>query len=160
MSKFVFYLKLEPYLKQWLVNSLGSPVQFPAQSNENAVIRSFLQRRPADKAPELADDDLTAICIPDSKAKPPVSYNYLGQSAKYAIKETIEDLFRRNMWNELNDLTKRPCCLTSVIAAWCELHGISEEHEETIRQKFYRMRTAYTEKGINLGFLTRKRTDE
>lgn len=46
MSHIVFYIKLEPYLKQWLHNSLGNPVVFPPQSNENAVIRRFLRKRP------------------------------------------------------------------------------------------------------------------
>lgn len=45
MSHIVFYIKLEPYLKQWLHNSLGNPVVFPPQSNENAVIRRFLRKR-------------------------------------------------------------------------------------------------------------------
>ena len=44
MSHIVFYIKLEPYLKQWLHNSLGNPVVFPPQSNENAVIRRFLRK--------------------------------------------------------------------------------------------------------------------
>lgn len=84
MSNIVFYIKLEPYLKQWLHNSLGNPVVFPPQSNENAVIRRFLRKRPPEVLPELADDELTAIVIPDSKAKPPQYYNYLGKKAKAA----------------------------------------------------------------------------
>ena len=38
MSNIVIYLKLETYLKQWLIHSFGSPVRFPAKSNENAII--------------------------------------------------------------------------------------------------------------------------
>ena len=68
MSHIVFYIKLEPYLKQWLHNSLGNPVVFPPQSNENAVIRRFLRKRPPEVQPEMAEDELTAIVIPDSKA--------------------------------------------------------------------------------------------
>lgn len=160
MSSIVFYLRLEPYLRQWLVHSLGDPVVFPAQSNENAVIRRFLRKRPEDIRPELAADGLTAICIPDSKAKPPQYYNYLGKKAKVAVKETIEDLFRANLWNEISDLTRRNCGLNKTIAAWCEMHGIDDDYSETVRQKYYRMRDSYNKKGIFLGSLTRNRTDE
>ncbi len=160
MSSIVFYLRLEPYLRQWLVHSLGDPVVFPAQSNENAVIRRFLRKRPEDIRPELAADGLTAICIPDSKAKPPQYYNYLGKKAKAAVKETIEDLFRTNLWNEISDLTRRNCGLNKTIAAWCEMHGIDDDYSETVRQKYYRMRDSYNKKGIFLGSLTRNRTDE
>lgn len=160
MSSIVFYLRLEPYLRQWLVHSLGDPVVFPAQSNENAVIRRFLRKRPENIRPELAADGLTAICIPDSKAKPPQYYNYLGKKAKAAVKETIEDLFRANLWNEISDLTRRNCGLNKTIAAWCEMHGIDDDYSETVRQKYYRMRDSYNKKGIFLGSLTRNRTDE
>lgn len=160
MSHIVFYIKLEPYLKQWLHNSLGNPVVFPPQSNENAVIRRFLRKRPPEISPEMAADDLTAIVIPDSKAKPPQYYNYLGKKAKAAVKETIEDLFRTNLWNEMSDLTRRDCGLNNTIAAWCEMHGIDDDYSETVRQKYYRMRTNYSRRGIFLGSLTRKRSDE
>ena len=111
-------------------------------------------------SPEMATEDLTAIVIPDSKAKPPQYYNYLGKKAKAAVKETIEDLFRTNLWNEMSDLTRRDCGLNKTIAAWCEMHGIDDDYSETVRQKYYRMRTNYSRRGIFLGSLTRKRSDE
>ena len=82
MKDFVFYIKLEHYLAQWLTHSLGNPVRFPAQSNENSVIRRFLQKLPPDKLPEMPSDDTVAIVIPDSKAKDPAVYNYLGPLPK------------------------------------------------------------------------------
>lgn len=163
MSKFVIYLKLEPYLHQWLVHALGNPVEFPAKSNENAVIRRFLQTRPEDVKPELFVDGLTAVCIPDSKAKPPQYYNYCGPKAKSAIIESIEDLFRQNLWSELSPSSladRAECGLNKMIAAWCEMHGIDDDYTETVRQKYYRMRKAYTKKGVFLGKLTRNRSDD
>lgn len=32
MSKFVIYIKVEPFIKQWLIHSFGNPVVFPAQA--------------------------------------------------------------------------------------------------------------------------------
>ena len=160
MSNFVIYLKLQPYLKQWLVHSLGEPVEFPPKSYENMVIRRFLQKRPKDLLPELDADDLTAVYIPDSKAKPPQYYNYLGKAAKAAVIEVIEDLFRQNLWNEIRDLTVGHKPLNKTIFAWCEMHGIDPEYGNTVRQKYYRMRNAYNKKGIFLGKLTKERTDD
>jgi hypothetical protein len=160
MKDFVFYIKLEHYLAQWLTHSLGNPVRFPAQSNENSVIRRFLQKLPPDKLPEMPSDDTVAIVIPDSKAKDPAVYNYLGPLAKEAVVESIEDLFRRNLWAELGDMTSSSVGLNKTIAAWCEMHGIDIDYIETVRQKYYRMRNAYNRKGMFLGSLTRKREDK
>lgn len=164
MSKFLIYLKLEPYLHQWLTHSLGNPVEFPAKSNENAIIRRFLQTKPNDAMPDLYAEGLTAICIPDSKAKPPQYYNYCGPKAKSAIIEAIEDLFRINLWAELApasyNVERAECGLNKMIAAWCEMHGIDDDYTETVRQKYYRMRKAYTKNGVFLGKLTRNRSDD
>lgn len=161
MSSFVIYLRLEKYLSQWLVHALGNPVRFPAQSNENAVIRRFLQRLPSGQKPELMVDGLTPVVIPDSKAKDPAVYNYLGPRAKEAIIEAIEDLFRRNMWAELGEMSfDQSIGVNKMVAAWCEMHGIDDDFVETVRQKYYRMRNAYTKKGLFLNSLTRKREDK
>lgn len=160
MNNFILYLKLETYLAQWLTNSLGDPVRFPVQSNENAIIRRFLQKCPQGREPETFAPGLTGIVIPDSKAKNPVVYNYFGPKAKDALIEAIEDLFRRNMWAELGDMFDGSVGLNKVIAAWCEMHGIDDDYTETVRQKYYRIRKAYGKKGIFLNTLTRKRGDE
>lgn len=160
MKDFVVYIKFEKYLSQWLVHALGTPVRFPSQSNENAVIRRFLQKLPEDREPELMFDGATPVVIPDSKAKDPSIYNYLGPRAKEAVIEAVEDLFRRNMWSELGDLNDCGVGLNKMIAAWCEMHGIEDDYVETVRQKYYRIRKAYNEKGLFLGSLTRKRSDK
>lgn len=148
MSRFVIYLKLETYLHQWLTHHLGHPVVFPAQSNENAVIRRFLQKQPSDMQPELAGGGLTAVVIPDSKAKDPAVYNYLGPRGKEALVECVEDLFRRCLWHEMGELAPCRRGVNGQIAAWCEMHGIGIDYIETVRQKYYRMRKAYARKGI------------
>lgn len=160
MSNFVFYIKLEKYLSQWLVHALGNPVRFPAQSNENAVIRRFLQKLPDGIQPEMPFEGATAIVIPDSKAKDPAIFNYLGPRAKEAVTEAIEDLFRRSLWAELGDMFDGSVGLNKTIAAWCELHGIDDDYVETVRQKFYRIRKSYNKKGVFLNSLTRKKEDK
>ena len=160
MSNIVFYIKLEPYLKKGRHKGLGIPVVVPTKSKEMPVFRGFFGNRPTEVRPNLEEDNPTAILMPNSKEKPPQYYNYLGKKAKAAVKETIEDLFRANLWNEMSDLTRRECRLNKTIAAWCEMHGIDDDYSETVRQKYYRMRTSYSRRGIFLGSLTRKHSDE
>ena len=159
MSQFVIYIKLEKYLSEWLTHSLGNPVRFPVGSNENAVIRAFIQKLPEDAKPDIDTEYMTPICIPDSKAKPASSYNYMGEKGKQAVKEAIADLFIRNLWNELRSLEDSPVGVNTRIAAWCEMHGIGLDRVETVRQKYYRIRDAYTRRGINLQNSTRGKSD-
>ncbi len=158
MSQFVIYLKLKPYLAEWLVHSLGVPVCFPHCSNENAIIRTFLQKQPPGKV-EKQTDGMVAIVIPDSKAKPVSTYNYLGEHGKKALAEAIEDLFIQNLWAELSQLalSSNGKGVNGFIAAWCELHGISLDHVETVRQRYYRLRRSYTDKGIELRNFSREK---
>lgn len=160
MSQFCIYIKLEKYLAEWLTHSLGNPVRFPASSNENAVIRCFLQKLPEDKLPETQQPDEIAICIPDSKAKPASSWNYMGEKGKKAVREAILDLFIRNLWNDLQRLEGSSIGINTRIAAWCEMHGIGIDRVETVRQRYYRIRDAYTKKGINLQNSTRGSSDD
>lgn len=159
MSQFVIYIKLEKYLSEWLTHSLGCPVRFPNGSNENSVIRAFTQHPPEGELPETASEGMTPIYIPDSKAKPPESYNYMTDSGKKAVREAIMDLFTRNLWNELRPIDSINIGVNTRIAAWCEMHGIGLDRVETVRQKYYRIREAYKKRGINLQNFTRNNSD-
>lgn len=159
MSQFVIYIKLEKYLSEWLTHSLGCPVRFPNGSNENSVIRAFTQQPPEGELPETASEGMTPIYIPDSKAKPPESYNYMTDSGKKAVREAIMDLFTRNLWNELRPIDSINIGVNTRIAAWCEMHGIGLDRVETVRQKYYRIREAYKKRGINLQNFTRNNSD-
>ena len=150
MSKFLIYLHVEPYIRQWLIHSFGNPVEFPASSNENAVIRRFTQKQPASLKPQKPSEDDVAICIPACKYKNPEPYNYPSLQAKKALEESISDLFRINMWNDLGDLADTSCKKMSAFRAWCTMHGIDVEYAETVRMKWYRMRKSYQTKGVNL----------
>lgn len=159
MSNFVIYLDIEPFLRQWLCKSFGNPVIFPPQSVENSTIRRFTRIRPQNIDPDKPSDKNVAICIPDSKSKDPMTYNYLGPKGKEAIVECIEDLFRRNMWAELNDLSDCGCSVMKAIYSWCEMHGIDLDYANTVRQRYYRLRDSYTKKNCNLKKSRRNRDE-
>ena len=160
MAQIVIYIKLEKYLAEWLTHSLGDPVKFPSQSNENAVIRAFIQRLPEDTKPQTGGEGYTAIVIPESKAKPPEKWNYLGPKGQDAVREAIKDLFTQNLWADLSRLENTHIGVNTRIAAWCEMHGIGLDRVETVRQKYYRIREAYTKRGINLQNFERKKSDK
>ncbi len=159
MSRFVIYIELEPFVTQWLVHSFGNPVVFPAQSPENSTIRRFTMKMPADKLPEKQTEKSVAICIPDSKSKDPMTFNYLGVHGKEAVAECIEDLFRRNMWSELNDLSDCGCSVMKAIYSWCEMHNIDIDYANTVRQRYYRIREFYSRKNCSL-MKTKRNRDE
>lgn len=150
MSKFLIYLEVEPYMKQWLTHSFGDPVVFPPNSYENAVIRRLTTKRPYNNTPEQPTEKTVAICIPSSKSKSPETYNYLTSFGKKALGESLDDLFRINMWCDLGDLQDTSCKKMSAFRAWCQTHGIDIEYAETIRMKWYRMRKSYQNVGVNL----------
>lgn len=158
MSKFCIYIKFEEYLREWLKHNYGEVVTFPFGSNENAIIRAFIQKLPKDRTPELNDGTKTAIAIPDSVAKPPEMFNYIGERGKKAIREAVKDLFIRALWADISQLEKTAVGLNSLIAAWCENNGIGIDRVNTVRQCYYRIRAAYAKNGINLRKNTKNRT--
>lgn len=150
MSRFVIYIKLPKYLSQFIRHHLGCPVVFPQSSNENAIIRTFIQRLPTGMKPEMDDGAMTPVVIPDSVAKPPETYNYMGTRGKAAVAQAIKDLFLRALWTDISPLKESSVGLNALIAAWCEAHGIEIDQVETVRQCFYRIRKEYRKHGINI----------
>lgn len=150
MSKFVFYLKLQPFITQWLHYHYGNPVKFQPQSMENCTILQFTRKLPEGHQPDIAAEGLTAVCIPDNEKKDPATFNYLGPKGKEAVIECIERTFRLMMWRELNDLSAVGCSVLGAIDAWCEMHGIDIEYDRTILMRYNRIRKSYEKKGIDL----------
>ena len=120
MSKFVVYLRVQPFVAQWLHHHFGDPVQFQPHSVENSTILQFTQKLPAGRQPDVAAPDLTAVCIPDNEKKDPAVYNYLGAKGKDAVVDCIERTFKLMMWSELNDMSDVGCSVLGAIDAWCE----------------------------------------
>ena len=150
MSKFVVYLKLQPFVAQWLHHHYGNPVQFQPKSVENSTILQFTQKLPEGRQPDTAADGLTAVCIPDNEKKDPATYNYLGPKGKEAVVDCIERTFKLMMWNELNDMSDVGCSVLGAIDAWCEMHGIDIEYDRTILMRYNRIRNSYVKKGVDL----------
>lgn len=141
-------VKLERYIREWLVFHLGNPVRFPECSFENALLHRFLSKRPADAPVGRTPDDCVAVVITDCRYRKPEHYNYIGREGLKALASAIDALFRLHLWAECAPLLQARGELNRGIDEWCARNGISLDAREAVRQKFYRIRKAYVEKGI------------
>jgi len=150
MNDFFIYLKVPQYLKDYLENHLGDPVKLPKDSPESILVKRFLQKKSDAPEPDLGEGCNLRVQIPWSKEKDPRIYQYLPPVAKQCLISSFDDILVTNMWNDLMPLIDSRCTLTNLIYAWMEQHGIDEDHWETIRQRFYRLRKKYMKTGIKL----------
>lgn len=150
MSQSVIYLKLKPFIRQYLVHAFGDPVRFDDHSVTNARIISVLQRKPGYHCPDTPADDLTAVCIPYSKQKDPAAFNFVSSKGKTLIIEHIEAVFLMNLWNEMSQMCGDDTKLQTAAYAWCEMHGIDLDYADTIRMRYYREKKKLLEHGIDL----------
>lgn len=146
---YTFTMQVPDYLAQWATHHLGNPVEFPKDSPESRLIKLFIDKQPRNRLPDLRGN--LSVKIPSSKAKDPrAGYFYMSPRAQTMIKECLSSLFIQNLWAELSDINKVNCELSTAIYAWLEKHGIADTYWECVRQKYYRLRKLYEDKGIKL----------
>lgn len=158
MKDILVYVKVERYIQEWLEFHLGNPVRFPVRSYENELLHRHLGKRPCGQPPEKREDNMVAIVITDCDHSRPEFYNYLGHRGKRAIVSAIDALFRLDLWSGCAPLLHSNTELNRGIDKWCADNGISLDAREAVRQKFYRIRKSYLERGIVLGKFYRKKT--
>lgn len=145
---YTFSITVPDYLKEWCQHHLGNPVEFPRDSTENRLIKLYIDKKSNCAKPSFGNLE---IKIPQTKQKDPRSgYIYMSPRSQQMIVECIETLFIQNLWAELGSINKYNCQLTTAIFGWLEKHGMSDKHWECVRQKYYRLRKLYAEKGIKL----------
>lgn len=146
MSDIVIYLKLEPYLAQWLKHEHGeNPVVFPKNSAENDILELSLTLKPYLAIPNQPGDDKVPISVPYFKSKDVRSYNYLPPGGRRALARCIRTRFVIALWNDLykfGNIGKRK---QDIIWAWMEAHGIesNDTNWNTIAKIYMRKRSVY-----------------
>jgi hypothetical protein len=160
MSKFVIYVVLKPFIAQWAVHHFGSPVEFPPQSVGNARIIAVLRKRPEGIVPDVRPEGSTPVAIPYSKQKDPETWNYVTPSGCRFIAEYIEALFKDNLYSEFKEICSADSKLQTAAYTWCEMHGISIDYADTIRQRFYRERERLLHCGVDLRKRSRLKKDK
>ncbi len=160
MSKFLFYLKVKPFIAQWLEYHYGSPVTFPNGSDENDCIHQFVSRCPKDLEPKditrpvLSEDDgrkwtIVAFTVPDCRAKPAETYNYMGATARSALLEVIDWRFNHQLWKDLKDSYEKHYTILNAVRDWCEKNGISIDYDFTIKMRLQRKKKRHLKYGID-----------
>ncbi len=160
MSQILIYVQVPPYLKEWLIYHFGDPVVFPKGSPENAVIRTFISKRPDHIPVERPTDRDVSICIPENAYKRPQIYNYMGPRCRKALLQCIRDIFKTQMWSDLNFDFNTSGAVDTYISAWMERNGIGLDSFDTIKKMFYTIRRYHLRCDINLMKKTRNYRDK
>lgn len=151
MSEFVVYLTVPNYLAQWIEHTFGNPAELIKESPESRVLNEFLTKTPANAKPDTGEGSNVSVVIPYFKGKDPRTYNFLYQSGKNALAESFRTLLIKNLMEEVGSLENGNAKIATLIYAWMEKHGISENEWYTVSQIYYRTRKKYfTEKGIKI----------
>lgn len=145
-SNFLVYLKLEPYLAQWLANKHGQfPVRFPKGSIENDIIELGLRPLGQDESPDLPGEDKYPIVLPFFRYKDVRFNNYLPQSAKSELIHCLKVQFAIELWKDLNKFGYIGKQKQDLIYAWIDAHDIddTEANWNAIAKIYARKREAH-----------------
>jgi len=146
---FVFYLRVDPYLAQWIAHeNKGDPVMFPNNSVENDVIELGLIEPPEGARRERPGVNKIAITLPFFKYKDASLYSYLPPKAKSELTRCIKARFAVALWKDLYKFGYIGKKKQDLIWAWMESHGIeaTETNFNTIVKIYARKRDVYRKK--------------
>lgn len=155
MERYLIYIRLKPFLRQWLCHAFGDPVRFPARSPENAFLRRHVQLRPAGVPPDTAGEGLTAIVLPTQGDRKVEYWNYLTDADRRELGLMIDGLFTLAWYADLREQLARPG-INAAVHDWCRHNGIGIDHEDTVVQRINRWRRECAKSGVNLFFKPKK----
>lgn len=130
-----FNLTLPPYLREWLVHSMGGmePVTFPKGSAYNSFLRVFLRHKREMETWEPSGVDSVEITVPRFPGKDPAYYNYLPSRARDALVSLVRDAFDVELYTEMsafhNAIQSRRGA--EILNVWMEEHGIELTDKNT-----------------------------
>lgn len=146
-SGFTVYVKLEPYLAQWLIFSNGGnlPIVFPKNSAENDIIEIGLAPKPNNALPNEPDEGYVPIALPYFKYKDVRKNNYLPKHSRCALKRCIRSRFVVELWTDLFKFGYIGKRNQDLIWAWMEGHGIeaTETNWNSVAKIYARKRKTY-----------------
>ena len=156
MKGVTVFLPVAGYLREWLTSRFGNPVRLPARSYEQEVLRRCVSRTPKGWMPLPQDGQGVAVVLPDDDMRRPETYCYLGRRGADKLRAALTALFSIDLWQGMQVELLRRGGLNAVIEEWCRERGISPQHREAVRQRFYRMRCNYAAFGVAVGKKYRK----
>ena len=148
MSDLIIYLRLDPYLAQWLNHEHGGEVVvFPKNSMENDILELGLMKPPIFPARNEPGENKVPIGVPCFKNKN-VRYNYyLSHKSRRALAHCIRSRFVVALWQDLYKFGYIGRRKQDLIWAWMETHGIeaTDKNWNTIAKIYLRKRNVYRE---------------
>ena len=151
---YTVFLKLEPYLSQWLQHEAGGgyPIRLKRGSAEADILECYLRPQPKTQGvvPQLRPlEGQVEIVLPCFKRKDIRTYNYLPSAGQIALQECIRNRFRVVLWKDLytiGNITRRT---DITISEWMREHGIADDDRNwnTIAKILQRKRAVYCKDG-------------
>jgi len=145
-SGFIIYIRLEPYLIQWVSHAFNSyPVMFPKNSTENDIIELGLTTKPQGYRQSEPGEDMLPIALPFFKYKDVRSKNFLPNHGKNALRQCIRTRFVIQLWSDLFRFGYIGKMKQDILWSWMEANGIelTETNWSTIAKIYDRRRKAY-----------------
>ena len=124
---FVTYIKLEPYLAQWLVHEHGEfPLRFPRGSVENEIIELGLRPMGKKDPPDIPGEGKYPIEIPFFKFRETRNNNYLSPKAKRQLVSCLKTRFSIALWTDLYRFGNIGKQKQDLIYIWMDTHDIDD----------------------------------
>lgn len=152
MSNYCIYLKVPPYLEQWLRHDYWNPVtgrvEFERGSNLHSILSTFLRKEPTGYVRGDVSE-LLPVEVPTFKGMNPDQHNYLGHEGKKALISAIKRNFKTLIDRELSVFYDADVTIIDIIYAFMEKHGTDPDarNHEAIQQMFKRQRDKNVKSG-------------
>ena len=146
MSEITVNVKMPQYLAQWFVHEQGGePIMLDKGSAESKILQIFITRPPKDYLPGTKQADEVAVCIPESRTKNPLYFNYLPKNARDLLVSCIHDRFVMSLFTDLNKISNLGIKRKQLIITWMRSHGIeySGTNWDVIEKNYLRAKNAY-----------------
>lgn len=147
---YTIFLRLEPYLAQWLRHECGGddPIRLRRGSAEADILYLHLQPQPRrpDYRPQLRPaEGEVEIALPWFKYKDIRTYNYLPPRAATLLRECIRTRFRVNFWHDIFTVSHLRGRIDLHLEAWMDSHGIEvdDRNYNTLQKIHQRKRAVY-----------------
>jgi len=152
--RFTVFLKLEPYLAQWLIHESGGSYPIPVRrgSAEADILECYLRKQPRDPdyRPQLrALPGQVEIVLPAFKHKDTRIYNYLPPQGEVRLHQCIRNRFKVMLWKDLHTVGNVVQRTDIAISEWMDAHGIMDDDKNwnTIAKILQRNRAIYCKNG-------------
>lgn len=148
--EYYVYLKLPPYLRQWLIHRHGGsePVTLIRGSVESKMLQRVTVPLPFGAVPLRKEEGDVAIVIPYNKYHDPRTYNHITDTGKRCMMQMFKNTFDIEIWNFLHDFGAVGKKQKDLIYLFMEQNGIVEDGScwDAIAKIYQRLRNIYLTK--------------